>query len=110
MKELFMNEGNSIFTFKEGDIITRVMPSRMENEELNPNLGVMQLVSVMCDNSYLGDPMKYIGIFNNQIWLENMDPFHARSFGKKPTRLNLHSWSEGWAPFYMPTGYSINDL
>ena len=102
MKELFLTEGNSILTFKKGDIVTRVIPATIKSKETNDNLGIEVEVIQRVDGSFMGDACEFLGIHNNQIWLE------VKMFSK-PFSISLQDYAEGWELFECPEGYNISD-
>jgi len=104
--DLFLKEGFSITVFAVGDIITRVIPKESSEDQYNENLGIATTVQLKSDSSWLGDPFKYIGIYNNQIWLEHSSGI----FKGKISRLDLHEWSDGWDKFELPNGITIEQL
>jgi hypothetical protein len=75
---------SSIHNFKQGDIITRVEPSKNG------------------DRSYMGDKMIFIGIANAQIYYENPESITARITGTIMSKVALDQWSEGWELYVNP--------
>jgi hypothetical protein len=75
---------SSIHKFKQGDIITRVEPSKNG------------------DRSYMGDKMIFIGIANAQIYYENPESITARITGTIMSNVALDQWSEGWELYVNP--------
>lgn len=108
MKEVFLKEGHSIFTFKGGSTITRVVPILYETNRFNDNLGINQVVESRECSSYIGEPFKFLGIYNNTIWLERLIPIDSAVFGKL-LRLDM-KYEDGWDVFEMPEGITIKDL
>lgn len=107
MLELFEKEGQSIFTFKKGDIIIKVKPRITTQERVNQNLGVTYLVETGIDNSFR-KPIEFIGIENNQIYLRDIseDNYFKKKYVHKA---NLEEHCENWALFIIPDGLTIED-
>lgn len=109
MKDLIMKYGHSIACFKKGDIITRLEYAVGKKTQFNENLGIdVETDHIMY--GFVGTPLKLIGIFNNQIWFEYVTKTDRMIFDKKPLRLDVFSWSEGWASFELPEGYTLDDI
>lgn len=75
---------SSIHNFKQGDIITRIEPSKNG------------------DRSYMGDKMIFIGIANAQIYYENSSGITSILTGATMFNLSLDQWSEGWELYVDP--------
>lgn len=75
---------SSIHNFKQGDVITRVKPSKNG------------------DRSYMGDRLIFIGITNSQIYYENPKSIIGRVTGTMISNLSLDQWSEGWELYVNP--------
>ena len=75
---------SSIHNFKQGDIITRVEPSKAG------------------DRSYMGNKLILIGIANAQIYYENPESVTAILTGTTMSNVALDQWSEGWELYVDP--------
>ena len=107
MHELFAKEGQSIFTFKKGDIIIKVKPSTIKDIRFNENLGVSIEVVTGIDNSFRY-PIEFVCIENNKIYLRDVK--EDNFFKKKYVRaVNLEDYSEGWALFIIPDGLTLDE-
>lgn len=97
----------TIYNFKKGDYITRVIPGRPSSNGF--------------DNTYefIGEKLKFVGILNGSIYLEkymgNLNEVFSFIFGqpknskdskesKSTTIINipLDLWEDGWAKFIDP--------
>lgn len=88
-----MRKGLNIDSFKKGDVITRLEPANWQREAFNENLGVVVETDVQKDNSWLGEPLEFIGIENNVIYLKHL----IGIFKDDISELRPHEgWSEGW--------------
>jgi hypothetical protein len=107
MKELFEIEGQSIFTFKVGDIIIQVKPAEMKRDIHNDNLGITIQITEGIDNSYRKNPVIFRGIYNNLIYLEDI----KKSFDGKIriSKAPIETHSENWALFQVPEGLSLDE-
>lgn len=110
MTELILKEGQSIMCFKKGDHITRLEPAHISEKRYNENLGIEIEVTLRSDQSMIGEPYEFIGIFNNQIWLKMKGGVHYRILGETNIRLNLKDWGDGWGEFVLPEGFDIKDI
>jgi hypothetical protein len=95
----------SAYEFKKGDLITRIEPSKpLEtfDEEFR-------------DRSYIGVPLKFLGIANGCVYVEKYESkadediselgkmFRAMLGGSSgPINLPLDIWSEGWSYYIDP--------
>lgn len=76
-----INKMSSIHKFKQGEVITRVSPSKRG------------------DRSYMGEKLIFIGITNNQIYYEKFDSISALNGIRN---LALDQWDEGWELYVEP--------
>jgi hypothetical protein len=107
MKELFEKQGQSIFTFKKGDIIIRLKPVVVKRDVYNDNLGILMTVDSHCDHSFTRNPVEFIGIENNLIYVRDVKSFFGDS--KKVDKKPLSEYSEDWALFKVPDGLTLDD-
>lgn len=108
MNELFLSEGQSIHTFREGDIITRVKKASIYHDKENENLGTIVKVLFRTDGSFMGDACQLIEISNNQIWFKGLTG--SLKYMDGPISMPLQDYSEGWELFKCPKGYTIDQL
>lgn len=106
MKEIFEKEGNTIFIFNKGEIITRLKPFEKISYIVNENLGVTTEVTTGLDYSYVGEPFEFIGIANNRIYLRHKNGF----LNNKVIHLSIDNCSENWGYFELLEGIKMNDL
>lgn len=71
----------NINEFKTGDYVTRITPVQYSRGAL--------------DRSYMGDPLRLIGIEHSLIVLKRSNDF------LEPIVLPVDLWQEGWAPYPM---------
>lgn len=79
----------SISVFNKGDIVTRLEKSARE------------------DGSYRGDPLRYLGILNNQIVYQHADDHNGLPKNRKYT-LDLEDWQYGWGLYKNPNKVAAN--
>ena len=106
MEELFYEEGHSIFTFKPGDTIIRVCPTKETKKFYNENLGIETEIQTKGDRSYLGDVFDFIAIKHNSIFLRLLSGILKGRIKQLP----LDKYSEGWEELDLPEGVKIEDL
>jgi len=108
MNELFEKEGQSIFTFKKGDYIIKVKDKILTEEVYNSNLGISIELYKGIDTSFRRNPLEFIGIYNNIIYLRDII---QSSFDDKKrihkTLLSEHT--NDWALFEIPEGLKLED-
>jgi len=75
MKELFETNGQSIFTFKKGDIIIRTKPAVIKRDIYNENLGVVITVDAATNYAFTRNPVEFISIENNLIYVRDVKSF-----------------------------------
>ena len=102
LDELFKCEGQSIFSFKKGDIIVRVEPAIHKSMQRNENLGIEIEVVTGKDNSFR-EPMEFIAVENNTIYLR-----YAKN--KRLTHANLEEHEDGWQLFKIPDGLTMDEI
>lgn len=106
IKELFEQDGRSIFSFEIGQQITRVQPSLIKSTSYNENLGVSVEVESNLDHSHLGTPFSFLGVRNNIIYLRGLSGL----FKGDIVRLSIHSFGEGWEVFELPDNVTIDEI
>jgi hypothetical protein len=74
----------NIKNFKEGDTIVRVLPSKIG------------------DRSYIGKPMKFIGVANALIYFKHLNDFEIKMFGDKISDLQYEYFCDGWELWINP--------
>jgi len=91
-------ESKNISAFNYGDIITRIEPARITQPYYNENLNMEIEIVMRVDSSYRGEPMEFIGIINNIIYLKRI----RQPFIGKYTELEIERWSDGWGRYIDP--------
>jgi len=106
LSELFISEGRSIFTFKPGDIITRVKPAEIKKPIHNENLGISTEVVDYTDGSYRGRELEYLGIANNMIYVREFGRTIALEIEKfgRTIAFEIEKFEEGWDLYQTPPG------
>jgi hypothetical protein len=107
MKELFETEGQSIFTFKKGDIIIRTKPCVIKRDVYNENLGISIAVDACINYAFTRNPVEFIGIENNLIYVRDVKSFFGEVIRVHKERVS--DFSEDWALFKVPNGLSLDD-
>jgi len=107
MRELFEKEGQSIVTFKKGDLIYRTKPMIIKKQVLNENLGVSIEVDIQSDSTFRSFPIEFICIENNTIYLKWLNTDYKGN--RRICRLILEDWFNDWALFVVPDGLKIED-
>ena len=84
----------SIYEFKKWDIVTRIEPAKPVGEDLfgRERTG---------DRSWIGTPMKYLGILNGCIYLQPQYP-EDWTDEDRMIDLPLDIWTEGWDLYVNP--------
>ena len=100
------NTGRNIGLFEKGDVITRVVPSLKMVDKGNKNLGQTDVVELVSDTSFHGEPFELISIENNQIYLKRLSGI----FKGKMTNGSLFLYEDGWDFFVLPEGLTIDDI
>ncbi len=90
-------EPQSIYNFKPGDIITRIQKGIHKVSNFNENLGTMAESEIQ-DGSYMGYPLKFVGIANGMIYVQHMEA----PFKDDITSLNIEGWKNGWSNWVDP--------
>ncbi len=96
-------EAQSIFNFKQGDVICQIERAPFKQPEYNDNLGIETMVTRHTDGSYYGEPLEYRGIVNNQIVLQTIQdrPLGLQRRGEM-ILLPIDQWGEIWAKYEDP--------
>ena len=76
----------TIYEFKKGDYVVRVVPAKALLGGFNRSVR---------DRSYLGKKLIFIGIANGQIYLQRTDDRDVAFFGPM-LNLPLDIWDDGW--------------
>lgn len=96
-----ISTGKNISFFEKGDIITRVIPAIIHREEETDIMGNIK-VDLREDYSYRGDPLEYVGIANNMIYLKRYSDLDKKVFGNSLIDLDIQRWSDGWDIYIDP--------
>jgi len=86
----------TIYEFKKGDEIVRIVPAKPLNN--------------IRDRSYMGNKMIFVGIANGQIYLKRTNPLEKRLFGDDLANLSLDIWDEGWDTWVDPLTLLDNEI
>lgn len=108
MKDLFKSESHSIKVFKPGDIIYRNEPMVHSIPFFNENLGI-EVVKNSYNMSYMYEPLKFLFIANDVIYLERLNKRQISSYGKN-VKIPIEQGFEGWCEFKTHEGMSMDDL
>lgn len=108
INELFKEEGQSIYTFKPGDIIIRMKSAPRKDTRTNENLGIDVEVTLYSDNSFRDVPVEFIAIKNNLIYLRSMRKSYL-SEKKDVYKVLLEQYEENWKLFEIPEGLTMED-
>ena len=84
----------SIYEFKKWDIITRIESAKPIGEDMFGRERVG-------DRSWIGTPMKYLGILNGCIYVTPQEP-EFWDDEEKMVSLPLDIWSDGWGKYQDP--------
>ncbi len=88
----------SILDIKKGSIITRVCKAKPYRSDGDG------------DRSYIGDKLKFIGIANNQIYFQSLEPISICIFGaEKIFDISLDLFEFGW-DYYIDPQTLLNSL
>lgn len=85
----------SIYEFKKGDLVTRVEPSKQLPSHFFQEEGVR-------DRSYIGDPLKFMGIINGCAYFKRINSIDRKIFGDDLLQLQLDIFSNGWDNYIDP--------
>jgi len=107
MNKLFEKEGQSIFCFKKGDVIIQLKSSELKKSIYNENLGICIEVTYAIDGSFREEPVKFIAIENNIIYLESFRKSYDNS--KIIHKVKLEYYGENWALFIVPNGLTFEE-
>ncbi len=83
----------TIYEFKKGDVITRIIPAKPYSEE---RIGVFGKKGGVRDRSFIGDKLIFMGILNGQLYFQYTNSLELSLFGDKLKGLALDIWDEGW--------------
>lgn len=101
-----IEQGYHISTFEQGDLIIRCKPAECRENKYNDNLGTEVSVLYRTDESYMDTPLMFYCIENNVIYLKH--PCPKDDWDKKRIyKLPLRHWSDGWMPFILPEGLTL---
>ena len=107
MNELFEETGQSILCFKRGEIIIRTKSAAVKEINYNQNLGITTEYVKSYDNSFRTDPMEFLCVKNNVIFLRGLkDDFEGK---KTVVKLILEKYFDDWAVFEVPDGLTIEE-
>ena len=107
MEQIFRKTGNSIFSFKKGDIIIRLEPTYREVELYSENLGITVVGQSSKDNSFRQVPVEFVAIENNMLYVKGMKVDYQNK--KIVYKLPIEDYSENWALFVVPDGLTLED-
>ena len=85
----------SIYEFKKGDLITRVIPAKPTGRSFFNPEGIG-------DRSYLGEALVFVGVANGCVYLKRTSKFDKKVFGDKLLSLTLDIFSDGWEYYIDP--------
>lgn len=108
LSEIFKEEGESIYSFKSGDIIIRVKSAMITDFKTNENLGIEMQVIQGIDNSFRETPVRFVGIKNNLIYLQSLKPI-GLSDKLHIYKCRLEMYENDWKLFEVPDGLTIED-
>lgn len=82
-----------IYSFKKGDIITRIENAKIRSIRYNENLGI-EMESILAeDSSYRGEPLEFLAIENNMCYCKGV----LGLFNGLNIKFELgNGWEEGW--------------
>jgi hypothetical protein len=94
-----------IFSFKKGDIITRVENAKIKTMKFNENLGIEMETVAFEDNSYRGEPLEFVAIENNMCYFKGV----LGLFKGLNIKFELgNGWEEGW-DYYVEVNNEIRE-
>jgi len=95
----------AIYSFKKGDIITRVENAKILGVKYNENLGVETESILGEDNSYRGEPIEFVAIENNMCYCKGV----IGLFKGLNIKFELgNGWEEGW-DYYVEVNNELRD-
>lgn len=100
------DEGNSIYTFKKGDIIVRLKNARMIDIRTNENLGIEVEILKGEDSSFRDEPVEFIAIENNLIYLRSL---RTSLFKDHIYKVRVERYEDNWAIYKVPEGLTMDD-
>lgn len=80
----------NIYEFEKGDDIVRIQAAKPYSD------------GGICDRSYMGEKLIFVGILNGQIYLQRTDSLSLAIFGDKLLDLELDLWCDGWDLYVDP--------
>ena len=107
MNELFEETGRSILGFKKGDIIIRLKPAAVKEISYNENLGITTEYIKSYDNSFRTDPMEFLCVKNNLIFLRCLTEDYEGK--KRVVKLTIEKYFDDWSIFEVPEGLTLED-
>jgi hypothetical protein len=99
--------GLPISEFKQGQVLVRLQKAEFRTEEYNENLGITQVTTKFKDGSYRGEPLKFLGIENNMIYLEKLSGYDK---GSMISLAPDNGWDAGWGMWVDPKILAQNSL
>jgi len=94
-----------IYSFKKGDIITRVENAKITGVKYNENLGVETESVLGEDNSYRGEPLEFVAIENNMCYCKGV----VGLFNGLNIKFELgNGWENGW-DYYVEVSNELRD-
>lgn len=94
-----MRKSLPITEFQKGQIVTRLEPAKFYRTHYNANLGVEVQTVERTDRSCRGEPLEFLGIENNMIYLK-----HKRGSNKGDiVELEVENWLDGWGGYIDPS-------
>ena len=93
--EEIKRKGTNITEFKVGQVVVRLEPCHERHLSYNNNLKVEVADKITIDNSWCGQPLEYLGIENNRIYLRDLTT---------PLEYIINfpietGWEEGWGAY-----------
>jgi hypothetical protein len=99
MKTIFDQKSQNIRSFAPGTIITRIEPATSSNSgstDIFDFDGSLKVSTGRKDSSYIGEPMRFIGIANGCVLVES-------GFDKRIRDLRiLDGFEDGWSEYIDP--------
>ena len=86
----------TIYEFKKGDEIVRIVPAKP--------------INTIRDRSFMGEKMIFVGIANGQIYLKRTSQLEIRLMGNSLINVSLDLWDDGWDCWIDPLTLLDNDI
>ena len=86
----------TIYEFKKGDEIVRIVPAKP--------------INTIRDRSFMGEKMIFVGIANGQIYLKRTNQLEIRLMGDSLVNISLDLWDDGWDLWVDPLTLFDNDI